>query len=377
MKLVIVIPYFYPKIGGLENYAFNIGVLLKKKYKWKIVIITSNHISNKYVIEKIKGIKVIRLPYQFKISNTPISFKWYKTIQSIISEEKPDIINGHLPVPFIADIASIIAKKKRIPFVLTYQNDLVKEELIPKIFIFLYYLLLGNFTLINSLKIINTTQYYKNYSKKLARFKEKIVIIPPGINLRNKIITYKNNKEKNILFVGQLDKTHRHKGLDLLIEVFSHLIKNYKVNLVIVGTGDDVVRYKKKVEKLNISRSVIFTGYINDIVLSSFYASSDVIVLPSINNSEGFGMVLLEAGAHKKPVIGTKVGGIPYFIDHNINGLLVNPNNKKELENALLTIIKDSKFAKLLGENNYSKTIKNYTWIIQSEKTNKLFSSLV
>src|SRR5260221_10829938 len=125
MKIVIIIPYFYPTIGGLQNYALHIAKGLQKLQN-KVIIITTNHAEKKYVVETIENLVIYRLPVQFRISNTPLNIQWFSDIENIIQNEKPDIINGHTPVPFISDIAAIIAKKHKIPFVLTYQNDLIK-----------------------------------------------------------------------------------------------------------------------------------------------------------------------------------------------------------------------------------------------------------
>src|SRR5437667_4672077 len=113
-KIIIVTPYFYPRTGGLENYAFNIAKGLKKKNRWNVTVITSNHLGNKKTKEFIEGIKIYRLPILFKISNTPINPMWYFDIKKIIFEEKPDVINAHSPVPFIADITASVSAE--IPF---------------------------------------------------------------------------------------------------------------------------------------------------------------------------------------------------------------------------------------------------------------------
>ena len=120
MKIMIVAPYFYPKIGGMENYAYNIGKGLKEKYGWEVVVVTSNHEERKYKEEQMDGMKIYRLPFWFKISNTPINPMWLFSIHKIQKEEHPDIINAHSPVPFISDITSLIAGK--IPLVTTYHS---------------------------------------------------------------------------------------------------------------------------------------------------------------------------------------------------------------------------------------------------------------
>src|SRR3989344_789930 len=169
-KIMVVTPYFYPKIGGLENYAFNISKGLKK-YGWEVVVITSNHESNTYKEEIIEGMKIYRLPRQFKLSNTPISFKWKEQIKDIIQKEKPNVINAHSPVPFIADVSARIAHKLNIPFILTYHNDLVKDNPLLNFVAKAYYWILGNKTLNLSNKIIATSKYYVGMSPYLIKRK--------------------------------------------------------------------------------------------------------------------------------------------------------------------------------------------------------------
>ena len=126
-KVMFVTPYFPPKIGGAENYAYNIAKGLKKKYGWEVVVVTSNHEQpHKYKEETLDGMKVYRLPRWFKLSNTPINPMWYFMIKKIIKKENPDIINGHSPVPFIADVAARIAGK--LPFILTYHAGSMKKD---------------------------------------------------------------------------------------------------------------------------------------------------------------------------------------------------------------------------------------------------------
>ena len=98
MKILFVTPFYYPSIGGVQNYVKNIAEGLQKKYKYESVIVTTSE-DKKYKEEKINGLKVYRLPYWFKISNTPINLMWYFQIKNIIEKEKPDLINAHSPPP--------------------------------------------------------------------------------------------------------------------------------------------------------------------------------------------------------------------------------------------------------------------------------------
>ena len=127
-----------------------------------------------------------------------------------------------------------------------------------------------------------------------------------------------------VLFVGNLIKR---KNVDSLLE--AKKISHSDYYLVIVGDGPQFKKLKKKVDEENI-RDVIFTGSRNDV--EDIIPSCDVLVLPSY--SESFGLVLIEALACGKPVIGSKVGGITEIINEDV-GLLVNPNKVSSIARAI------------------------------------------
>ena len=152
------------------------------------------------------------------------------------------------------------------------------------------------------------------------------------------------------------------------------IIKRIKpdISLRLVGSGDRVEYFKMYAQKLGINKNVKFVGskINNELILE--YQISKVIVLPSITESESFGMVLIEAMACKKPVIGSNIGGIPHVIDNNENGLLVPPKDPEALAKAIIKILKNPKLAKKMGENGYKKVKENFLWNKQIKKTKKI-----
>lgn len=383
MKLLLVIPYFYPKIGGLENYALNIMLGLRQQYGYDIVVVAGNHRERAFKKETVKGMTVYRLPYWFKASNTPVNPGWIFDLYRIIKEEKPDVINGHTPVPFISDMAALVSKITGIPFILTYQNDLEKSS--PILIVVLdIYSNITRLTLGIAKSIIVTTKYFFNESKLLQPYKKKIAIIPPGVDpLKGNVTATEmqksvTRKKKVVLFVGSMDKTHVHKGVDYLIDAIGIVAETMpEVRLVAVGKGDAIPNYKRKVKGLGIEENVYFTGYVPDAELHGWYQECDVCVLPSTNNSEGFGMVLIEAGLYKKPVIASKIGGMPYVVDDGKTGYLVKPKNAKSLAQGILKILSDTITGKKLGEQNYHKVMNGYLWKHQVAKTHELFSRYI
>ncbi|HEV2412376.1 MAG TPA: glycosyltransferase family 4 protein, partial [Candidatus Saccharimonadales bacterium] len=125
MKIMVVTPYFSPKIGGLESYALNLSQELKAQGN-EVFIVTSNHLAQKRAEETIQGLRVTRLPVLFNLWNTPVNPLWYFSLRKIIKREKPDIINAHSPVPFMADMAILASGKTHTT--LTYHAATLEKD---------------------------------------------------------------------------------------------------------------------------------------------------------------------------------------------------------------------------------------------------------
>lgn len=363
----------------MENYVYNVTKLLVKRYGVTASVICSNWEREGYKEEIIEGIKVYRLPYLFKISSTPINPFWYSEISSIILKERPDIINGHMPVPYIADIACRAAYREKIPFVLTYQNDLVGRNTPLKLLSSFYYYWLGFKTFRLSQKIIVTSEHYAENSQYLRKLGAKLEIVPPGVTIeRFGRPAHAIKGIKQILFIGQLNKASQHKGLNYLMKamkIISDAVKDAK--LVIVGTGDYVPYYKSVAKACAVEDKVEFAGFVQEEELPRYYGESSVVVLPSYNRAEGFGIVLLEAQACGKPVVGTSVGGIPCALKDGETGLLVPPKNPERLAEAIIKILKDDTFSQQLGRAGHNWVTQELTWEKNAEKTFHIFQETI
>ena len=137
IKILIVTPYFYPETGGVANYVDNLSKGLVNKHGFEVIIVTSGENTNISEI-KTSEMKVYRLKRWFKISNTPINPSWYFQIKKIIEKENPDVINAHMPVPFISDVTARVCGD--IPFILTYHTGamMLKGKLLEDFLIKFY-----------------------------------------------------------------------------------------------------------------------------------------------------------------------------------------------------------------------------------------------
>jgi glycosyltransferase involved in cell wall biosynthesis len=109
------------------------------------------------------------------------------------------------------------------------------------------------------------------------------------------------------------------------------------VFLVIVGPGDDRPRLEAMAQELKVTDRVRFAGRVSDEELQSYLAACDLFVLPS--TGEGFGIVYLEAMFHGKACIGARAGGVPEVIEHEVTGLLVDPERLDRLAEVISRLL--------------------------------------
>ncbi len=378
MKVVFITPFFPPHIGGVERYVNNVAVGLAER-GWEVIVITT-HNGTTMRKERRGLLSIYKLPYLFKLFNTPIHISWFFSIKSIIEKENPHIINVHTPVPVIADIAARVVDRKKL--VVTYHNDIQKDSFIQSVLSWCINTFVIQHTLRRARKIIIDTPIYSSKSKLLRLFKKKIEVISPGIDIEKfseKDTDRPSSAEKKyLLFVGNLNKNYQYKGLNYLLSAMEILKpKIPDICLKIVGSGDYLEYYQSVVKKMNAESQIHFCGKLSDTELRAMYQQAYLLVLPSTDNSEGFGIVLLEAGANSLPVIASKVGGIPYVVQHEVTGLLVAPKKIQELAEAIENVWNNTEFANSMGAAAYNYVKKEFSLKSQVEKTHELFLQLL
>lgn len=197
--------------------------------------------------------------------------------------------------------------------------------------------------------------------------KKKIVKIYSGIDLEQfcpsteeekNSIRDKWNIGRNDAVIGIVSKLWDGKGHTTLIKAFKE-VKNDIANarLVIVGEGYLEDKLRNLVDELGINDYVIFTGFQYNV--SELIACFDIAVLPSF--FEGMGRVLLEAMAMGKPVVASRVGGIPDLVKDGVNGLLITPGNIEELANSMKRLLRDKSLASDIGKKGLKSVTDNFS----------------
>lgn len=364
MKIVICTPYFYPKIGGTEQYVLTVASGLVER-GCEVVVVTSSSDRSEIEPKYLKGIKIYYLPYQFTISNTPISFHWPKQIKAILAEEKPNVVNVHSPVPFMADVALRVTGQ--IPTLFTYHaGSMHKNKLLPDLIIDTY----EKFILPKSLaRATEVATSYPTFMENIIKGTKTINVVTPGIDTSLFKPKESAHKQYDVLYVGRIERSSAWKGIGTLLKALAMLADEMpSIKACFVGNGDAVDDFKELASALKISKNVSFVGRKDSDELPDIYNSSKVLVLPSESESESFGIVLIEAMACGIPVIGSRIGGIPNVISDRKNGFLVNPKDSNNLALAIKQLVSDPQLAKSLGLNGlkHAKTQFDITKVIDA-----------
>ena len=173
-----------------------------------------------------------------------------------------------------------------------------------------------------------------------------------------------------LLFVGRLIRV---KGVYYLIKALPKVLKRYpKTKLLIVGSGPEKRRLIQLCAELTIINSVVFINEVLQEDLIPLYSMADLLVLPSImditGETEGLGVVLLEAMACGVPVIGSNVGGIKDIIIDGETGLLSEQKNSDSIAEKIIQLLSDEQLRKKVIENGFKLVKDNFTWEAISDR---------
>jgi len=205
----------------------------------------------------------------------------------------------------------------------------------------------------------------------------KIIVVNPGVSnqpvrdlKRETQIKEKYNlKDKFILLtVGRLVTR---KGVDTVLKVLPGVLKKIpNLHYIIVGNGPELNNIKKLITHLNLANHVEIITEADDKTKNAWYNVCDVFIMPSRqigNDFEGFGIVFLEANLAGKSVIAGDSGGVRDAVLDHISGLLVTPDNLKEISASIVNLANNKNLRKNLGEQGKIRAIDKFSWKKQAE----------
>ena len=293
---------------------------------------------------------------------TPYNIKVYKDILSgIIRDYKPDLIHiqgRYEPVYFSKKVSPYT------PVILTCHGYGSSVSL----FDYMFTAITGNRW---GDRVITVCNYDRELLLRFGLNPEKISLIYNGISSieEKKPLPYSMS-----LKIGTVASLIKRKGIGYLIEAMSLIIKRFKdVGLFIIGEGEEKVNLENLVNKLNIKNYVYFLGGLPK--ARCYICNFDVFVLPSL--FESLPVSIIEAYAEKRPVIASKVGGVPELVTDEVTGILVPPRDSRTLAKAIERLIEDRNLRERLAKNGYNRYLEDFTFSAMVEKTRMVYRDVL
>ena len=339
-KLLFFSPYFHPYTSGLTVYPYRYFSELHPDQE--VTVLTFSYVSGLPKEESIQNMRIVRMPYLFRISKGFIAPQSLLYFLRYLRNHDKVIINlpsvEGLPLTILA---KLMGKKVAGFFYCNVDlGDSLSQIILSKIAYLAVFVQLWLADSIIALPgYIESTDFGK-------QFKNKIVTPPPPakkLPVNKKSLQKYLSEKKSTRWIGFVGRIAQEKGLEYLIGACQILKKEYPLSLRLAGPVDSVGedKYRTKIlallKKNNLDYKIY--GFLDEADLGAFYQSLDVLVLPSINSTEAYGMVQMEAMLLGTPVVASNLPGVAMPIQETGMGLLVKSKDVESLANAIDKVI--------------------------------------
>jgi len=347
MRILISLMYYRPHYSGLTIYTERLARALAARGH-QVTVLTSRFDPQLPLKEVQDGVTIIRPWVLMRISKGVIMPAMPYWAWKLIHQA--DVVNAHVPQPDAAVIA-LIGRLFKKPVILTYHCDLRLPGGL------MHYLANQGSHLTNHIAasladmIVTNTHDYAEHSPFLAPNLRKIIAIPPPIELAQ--ITAQNLADFRARYdiregqriIGMAARLATEKGVEYLVEAIPAVLKTHPNSRVLFAgqhlgvLGEEL--YAQKLAPLINDLGVhwSFLGILPPKEWAAFFHSAEVTVLPSINSTESFGMVQVEAMTCGKPVIASDLPGVRQPVLTTGMGVVVAPADAQALSRALIDIL--------------------------------------
>ncbi|MCX7698044.1 MAG: glycosyltransferase family 4 protein [Candidatus Goldbacteria bacterium] len=344
-KYNILFLEYFPFLGGGQQITLKIAQYLKSFYNVRFICFNNGLITKELQKRKIVY-DIMTAPRQAKLRYLWDSVPFYFKFKNFLQRNNIKLIycNSY----FTAKLATFVSRDLHIPVIwhkhviIQHRKNSYLASQIRKVSKYVN-------------KIICVSNAVKESLIRIGVSDEKLCVVYNGINLSVKKIIKKDFKKKyklNDSFVfGSIGFFRREKGFDLLIKAAAIVKKKEKkIKFFIVGKADTDNQYEKELKMLtkesDLENTVIFGGYID---WFSCVGAFDVLIVPSL--TEGFCLVIVEAGIYGVPSIAFATGGIPEIIEDGVNGFLVKKITPEALAEKIIDVYNKRKQLRVVGKH--------------------------
>ena len=291
-------------------------------------------------------------------------------IKSICEKEKIDFVHMHSSHSHAVGVwASVLGNKT--PNILSRRVDFpIKNNPISRF----------KYNHPSILKTICVSDAIKTIMQKDVKHPEKCITIHSGIDLsrfenyeHNNLLKEEFNLDPKTIVVGNISAIAPHKDYPTFIKTAKKILEtNDNFHFFIIGDGPSRSEIETEINRLKLNHKITLTGFRTDI--PKLINALDIFLITS--ETEGLGTTILDAAANKIPVVATRGGGIPEFIEHNKTGLLSNIYDSDSLAENVLNLSENEGLQQSLTENAHNKLIEQFTKERTAQQTFKIYEQI-
>lgn len=292
-------------------------------------------------------------------------------LRETIGSFRPDIVHAH----YATSYGLLGARTGFHPFVISVWGSDIFE--FPKSSWLSRRMVIYNLN--RSDRILSTSNVMRDEIHKYVN--HEVDVTPFGVNTavfaRKSVTAVDQLADAKV--VGTIKSLERKYGIDVLLDAFALVKAKFAgpVKLLIAGSGTMEAELKQRANKLSLENDVIFTGQLKQEEVPEWHNRIDVFANLSIDDSESFGVSVVEAMACERPVVVTSVGGLKEVVVKDETGLIVAPFSAGEAADAILRLLNDDGLAERLGKAGRKRVLENYDWERNLDGIEQIYSTLI
>jgi glycosyltransferase involved in cell wall biosynthesis len=343
VRVLVTLTYYWPHISGLTLYAKRVAEGLAAR-GFSMRLLTSRYDRHLPESENIGGVEVQRSQVVLRLSKGVLMPRFL--MQCFHACHEVDVVNLHLPqieAAIVAIYARLVARK---PVYTTYHCDLELPDGIARVIFTPFIKVSHLLTVLFSNKVICNSDDYVQASRFLRHFRSRIVIsYPPCARLDAAEAAAPLDESAGRPLIGFVGRFAEEKGVQYIVEAIPSVLKSHP-NALFAFVGDSGVVGEQVYQRLRpqieaLGDRVRLLGVLAEPELAAFYQSCDLLLLPSVNSTESFGMVQVEAMYAGVPVIAADIPGVRVPVSLTGMGKLVPPRDSAALADAIMEVLSD------------------------------------
>ena len=383
MKILTVLTYYRPHTSGLTIYAERLAHAFVKRGH-QVTVMTTQYDPSLPREEMMDGVKVIRVPVLARVSKGVLAPTFGLVATKLAWEH--DVVQMHLPqfdAPGVAFRARLFGK----PAVLTYHCDIQLPQGVFNRLVNAVVNFQNHMAGILSNHIVTYTQDYADHSPYLSHYASKLTPILPPVELPDPLpgavsafaSTHLTQERRPV--IGMAARFASEKGVEVLLDAMPAILKKYpKAQVLFAGTYQYVMgeqaysdRLMPRIHEYEVNGNWKFLGNLDPVQMAAYYPNLDVITVPSLNSTEAFGLVQIEAMMNGVPSVPSALPGVRQPVKMHNMGVVSEIGNSESLATAILEVLDHKE--KYRGDLPAIKAAYNPDTVAQEYE--KLFAKLM